>query len=394
MKKKAVILGAGFAGTTCAHLLMKEGWECTVIERDSSPGGGCKTLYFGGHPYQNGPRVYYGYSKKIFEWVNKFVHLNPLDFELWSYVESEKQFFSYPIHADDLPRMSKFEQIKKELEQRDMSKTYFNFEEYWTGNVGKTLYDMFVNTYSKKMWGLESNVSLDTFGWSAKDNPINTGSKIAYKGSFLAFPPGTEGYNPYFEKTLEGSKVIYGQNITRFDLKNRTVFLEDGTRVKGDVVISTIPIEELCEGRLGELPYMGRKFIPFVLPTKEVTPGNVRFLHYTGSEPYTRIVEYKKLTQYEADDTLLVMELPCKEGKLYPFMIKKYLDRAKEYQMTLPDGIYSTGRLGTYKYSTIEQTVAQSFDVFTKITGKSIDGMEKEFFTIGDVSMLKDRKAS
>lgn len=395
MSRKAIVLGAGFSGSTLAHLLKREGWDCVVIEKCGHPGGGCWTHSYGGHPYTNGPRVYYGYSDKIFNWISRFVEMRKLDFELLSYVESERGFFSYPIHADDIPRMSKASQISAELSSRDMETTHTNFEDYWVGNIGQTLYDMFVNKYSKKMWGLESNTELDTFSWSAKDNPINTGSKIAYKGSYLAYPYGFPGYNPYFEKNLAGIDVLYNQNVSRFDLPSKTVFLDDGTSITSDIIISSIPIEELCEYRLGDLPYAGRQFIPFVLPCKEVCAGNTRFLHYTQNEPYTRIVEYKKLTYHEAEDTLLVMELPCNDGgKLYPYMIKQHLEKANQYQKTLPDGIYSTGRLGTYRYSTIEQTIAQAFDVFNRITGKSIDGLEKEFYSIGDINIVKERKVT
>ena len=165
----------------------------------------------------NGPRVYYGYSDKIFNWVNKFIELKQLDFELNSYVESEKKFFSYPIHEDDLPRMSKEAQIRaKNLLPVTLRKIHSNFEDYWIANVGKTLYEMFVKDYSEKMWMIKSNTELDTFAWSAKDNPINTGSRIAYKGSHLAYPTAYDGYNSYFYKTTEGLKVILGEAVKNF----------------------------------------------------------------------------------------------------------------------------------------------------------------------------------
>ena len=89
--KTAIILGAGFAGCTIAHLLKNKGWEVKVLEKSSHPGGGCKTLFYGGHPYTNGPRLYYGYSEKVFKWISKFVDMRDLDFQLRSYVESERR---------------------------------------------------------------------------------------------------------------------------------------------------------------------------------------------------------------------------------------------------------------------------------------------------------------
>ena len=69
-------------------------------------------------------------------------------------------------------------------------------------------------------------------------------------------------------------------------------------------------------------------------------------------------------------------------------LVDQYLD-------DLPEKVLSIGRLGTYKYSTIEQTIVQAHVAFTEVTGKVRNGIgEAEFFGIGDTSMMKDRKES
>lgn len=390
--KKALILGAGFSGCTMAYLLVKEGWKCTIVEKEGVIGGGCRTFFYGGHPYTKGPRPYYGYSEKIFNWVDSFVKMRRFTHYLLSYVEQDGRFYYYPIHEDDIPKMQHAEQIYKELSEIQMEKRPANFEEYWVNKVGPTLYNMFVNNYSKKMWMIGSNKELDTFNWSAKDKVIETGSKECYKGSIIGYPIDYNGYNTYFDKTISGANVILNENVANADLKNRSVRLSNGTVLSGDIFISSIPIEEICNYSRGDLPYAGRDFIVFILPCKQVFPGDIRFCHYTQSEPYTRIVEYKKLTYYESEDTLMVLEIPSKSNKLYPYMIKKHLDTARNYLNDLPDDVYSIGRLGTYKYSTIEQTISQCFAVYKKITGKSVDGMEGEFYNLGDLDLIKSRK--
>ena len=296
--KTALILGGGFAGTTIAHLLKKEGWNCTIVEKSAYLGGGCRTFFYGGHPFTYGPRVYYGYSDKAFRWLDSFVKIRKFPFELNSYVEQEQRFFSYPIHEDDIPKMRKKEQIIQELAQCENSKEPQDFEEYWTNRVGPTLYNMFVNEYSKKMWMVGSNKIFDIFKWSAKDKPIETGSKEAYKGSYIGYPIAKDGYNSYFDRMVEGCDVLYNKQIDRVSFEEKRVAFSDGSEVKGDVLISTIPIDELCTHQLGELPYVGRDFLLFVLPCKQVFPGDVRFCHYTGAEPYTRITEFKKISSY------------------------------------------------------------------------------------------------
>jgi UDP-galactopyranose mutase len=158
-----------------------------------------------------------------------------------------------------------------------------------------------------------------------------------------------------------------------------------------DVIINTTPIDEFCMHRFGELPYVGRDFTVFVLPCKQVFPADIRFCHYAGSEPFTRITEFKKLTYYESDDTLLVLETPSKNNKLYPYQTKANLATVGKYLASLPPNVYSIGRLGTYKYSTIEQTIFQAFEVVSKITSKP-NPMAGEFFGIGDTALMKDRK--
>lgn len=396
MKKNVLVLGGGFAGTTISKLLADEGMSITLIEKEEFLGGGCRTFFHGGHPFTYGPRVYYGYSEKAYNWINKFVPIRKFPFELRTYVEEDGKFYTYPIHELDIPIMKKSSLIKKELRQRDNTKEPRNFEEYWINRVGPTLYNMFVNQYSKKMWMVKSNKIFDIFKWSAKDKPIETGSREAYKGSYIGYPIPLDGYNSYFDKMVKNKsiKVIYNEKYKKIDLNNKEVTLSTNKKLKFDTIVSTIPIDELFNYSYGELPYAGRDFTVFTLPSKQIFPGDVRFCHYAGKEPFTRITEFKKITYYEADDTLLVLEVPSKNNKLYPYLTKKNMSLVKKYFKKIPNDVFSIGRLGTYKYSTIEQTIVQAFDLFKEITGKSIDGMENEFFGIGDTSMMKNRKES
>ena len=377
--KRALILGGGFAGCTTAHLLKRAGWDVTLIEKESALGGGCRTHFYGGHPFTYGPRVYYGYSEAVFEWLHSFVPIRQFPFELSTYVESAQKFYSYPIHEADLPDLiTKFPHIQSELEARDNGKPPEDFQEYWIQRVGKTLYDLFVNNYSKKMWMIGDNRIFDIFKWSAKDRPIESGTRAAYKGSYIGYPVAPNGYNNYFDAMTRGVDVKFNS------VSNSRAF---------DVVVSTIPIDEFCNYEFGELPYVGRDFSVFILPVKQAFPGDVRFCHYAGSEPHTRITEFKKITYHESPDSLFVLETPSKNNKLYPYLTKENTALAQKYLDTLEDNVFSIGRLGTYKYSTIEQTIVQAFKCFEKITGAPApEAAGMEFIGIGDTSLMKDRK--
>jgi len=388
---KALILGAGIAGCTAAHLLKREGWDVTVIEKEPWVGGSTRTFFHAGHPYQLGPKVYYGYSQKVFDWVNAVTPIRRFPFELRTLaheqVDEDRRFWTYPPHELDIPHYPQAERIKAELAARDNSKEPGDFEEYWKQKVGPTIYDMFVDHYSKKMWMIDDNRIFDIFKWSAKDRPIETGSREAYKGSFIGFPIAPDGYNGYHRAMLEGVDVI---------LNERAQATPDLEFVGVDVVVSTIPIDEFV-GEAGTLPYSGRDFHLLVLPCKQVFPGDVRFCHYASPrDEWTRVTEFKKLTYHESESTLLVLEKPSKANQLYPYLTKANMDVVGRYLASLPPNVHSIGRLGLYRYSTIEQVITEAFACVAKILGKpSKEGLENEWRGIGDITMLpKDRKAA
>jgi UDP-galactopyranose mutase len=192
---------------------------------------------------------------------------------------------------------------------------------------------------------------------------------------------------------VEGVTLRLGEpaKVANLDVGPVRVFC-GGEALDADVVISTMPIDELV-GRPDSLPYVGRDFHFLMLPCDEVFPGNVRFCHYAGrDDEWTRVTEFKKLTGFKSSSTLLVLEKPSANGKLYIFQTKSVQAKVKEYLAMLPKNVYSIGRLGTGRYSTIEQAIAMAFACAAKITGKANE-MEGQDFAIGDKSLLpKDRK--
>lgn len=409
---KAVVLGGGFAGTTVAHLLARGGAQVTLLEREQYLGGGCRTFFHAGHPFTYGPRVYYGYSKKAHDWLAQFCPIRRFPFELRTLahepVDAARRFWSYPPHERDLADYPRAEQIAQELDALKAGmiwcadgKAPADFEEYWRQKVGPTIYDMFVDHYSKKMWMIGDNRVFDIFKWSAKDRPMESGTREAYKGSILGYPVARDGYNAYFDAMVKGVDVRLGRTARIVpSVKSEggapvVACKEDDHEIfEADVVVSTIPIDELC-GEEGALPYVGREFHLVVLPCAQVFPGDVRFCHYASPrDEWTRITEFKKLTYHESPDTLLVLERPSRVNKLYPYLTKANEAKVAAYMTQLPAGVHSIGRLGTYKYSTIEQTIVQAFACAARILGTPMpEGIEAEWRGIGDTSMMaKDRK--
>lgn len=367
--KRIIVLGGGVTGCTlCRELAGK--YEVTLIEKNTYLGGGCHTFFYGGHPYTEGPRPLHVISDKVFNYINDIVPMRKFPLLLDTYIERDKSFYSFPIHWDDIQTMPDKEQILKELEQLPPVNNATNLEEGWLNSVGPTLYDKYVDTYTRKMWEVDSNTVFEDYSWSVKGSPIQRGERTVEltKGhSEHAYPIEKTGYNRFFEYCVKDAKVILGKEITRVDLDKKVVYIGD-EQIVGDIIISTISLDDLMDKAYGELRYMGRDFIPIVLPVEYIFRDKHHFIHYPNDEKYTRIVEYKNLTGHIAKDTLLVMEIPSHANKLYAYNnVKSEREKADKYLSNLPKDVYSIGRLGAYKYTSIGDCFNMVWDLVGKL---------------------------
>jgi phytoene desaturase len=56
--KRAVVIGAGFAGMSAAALLARRGFAVTVVEKNGAPGGRASSFAHGGYRFDMGPSWY------------------------------------------------------------------------------------------------------------------------------------------------------------------------------------------------------------------------------------------------------------------------------------------------------------------------------------------------
>lgn len=364
--KKALIIGGGFAGCAAAHQFEKMGeWETTLVEAAPFLGGGVRTQWHGGHPYTFGPRHFLTKNEKVFEYLDKIVPMRRCaEHEFLTYVEADQEFYQYPIHVDDIPRMPEAKEIERELQHAGDAKGASNLEEYWISSVGPTLYGKFVDEYSKKMWMLRDNTLIDDFGWSPKGVALKSGLRAAWDTAISAYPQGGGGYNPFFFVSTKRARVLLNTKITDFDPQQKKFFFE-GAWHQFDVVVNTISPDLLFEQCLGALPYVGRDISLIVLPTEFALPRNVYFAYYAGKEKFTRITEYKKFTQhYHPGQTLISVEYPSRNGRYYPMPFKTEQARAAKYLALMPNGMFSIGRAGCYRYQVdIDDCIEQAMNM-------------------------------
>jgi UDP-galactopyranose mutase len=361
--KKAIIIGSGFSGMMFAMMLKQKNWDVTVIDKAKQVGGGVRTFYHGGHPYTYGPRHFIGPEANMpaFEFLDKIVPMRHIKKINYSYQEKDDYFANYPMHMDDIKKLGDSKKIFEELDNLPEETKAKNFEEFWIGRVGKTLYEKFNKFYNLKAWQIKSNEEMD-YGFEAtvKRKPLETGSKYEFHTGYInAYPKAQDGYNKFFDVSLDGCKIILGKTITKVDQDKTSVYFDD-EELRADLIISTISPDFLFDNCWGELKYVGRDFFKIVLPIKEVLPKDVYFLYYPNeNEQQTRVTEFKKFTQHNSPNSLITLEVPSMKNKLYPTMIKEEVDLAQKYLDALPKNIMSVGRMGTYRYVDIDDIIMQ-----------------------------------
>ncbi|MDR0580838.1 MAG: NAD(P)-binding protein [Holosporaceae bacterium] len=351
--KTALVIGGGFTGFTWSHLLSQRGWIVKLLEKESFIGGGVKTLWYGGHPYTLGPRPVYTKNEWVYNFIDKLAPLRLLNLFASSYVEKDGQFYNFPPHKDDIAKMPDAQKIREEMDilrDNPAPNAPRNFEESWQQGVGNSLYEKLVKDYTSKVWGVPTNTVLNR---SVHVPKLKEGTRQWFHDYMIAYPKAVNGWDDYFTHILESAdiEVILKASISAYDLEKKSVYI-NGEKISADLIVSSISLDELCENAYGALPYMGREIMPLVLPVESVLPGeDAYFWYYTGSEPFCRIVEYKKLTGYSSPHTLLGIEFPKTGFKHYPYLIDAEIERAKRYLDSLPDGVISVGRLGKYQYT-------------------------------------------
>ncbi len=363
--KKVLILGGGFAGCTSAYLLKKKNFDVTVIEAGSNPGGGVWTNFYSGHPYTFGPRIFFTKNNDVINLLTNLIEMRQFDTISMSFVEEDSKLYNYPIQYEDINKMPDSNEINSQLANIEKTKiTTNNFEDYWISAIGKNLYQKFVKNYSKKMWGIESNKQLiANFEWVNRGTPIRKEDKRLYQDQYQGYPVSIQGYNDYFKKCLVDINYIPNTRVSGYDYENNKIYLSNKEFLTADIIINTIHVDSLFSNIFGRLKYCGRDFIPIWLPTEYAMPKEITWIHYTGDEPHTRVTEFKKITNYKSDSTLLGIEIPSNRGRYYPIQSEPELKKFQQYKELFPNNFYSIGRMGKFIYQGIPDAIEDSINL-------------------------------
>jgi UDP-galactopyranose mutase len=357
------VVGAGFAGSVVAERMARVfNKRVLVVDRRSHVGGnafdGLDAAGVLVHRY--GPHIFHTNSAEVYDYLSNFTEWRLYEHRVLAAVDD--QFLPVPINLDTVNRLYGWDLTSEQLEEyfqkvAEPAETVRTSEDVIVGRVGRDLYQKFFRGYTRKQWGLDPS-QLDA-SVTARI-PVRTNRDDRYFGDTYQVMP-RDGYTALFERMLDHP------NIT---VELGTDFRAHAPSVRFREMVYTGPIDEFFDHRFGALPYRSLQFRFVTHPTEQVLP--VAVVNYPQTEEYTRVTEFKQLTGQRHAFTTLCYEYPRSEGDpYYPVPRPENAALYGQYRALAEAtrGVHFTGRLATYRYYNMDQVVAQSLALCTKLTG-------------------------
>ena len=360
---KVLVLGGGVAGSAMSYYLTERGYDVTLIEKNRRVGGLARTCTYAGHPYEFGPHIWFwpgGKEAPINKTVVDLTHdeLYYIERKLFTYIESDRQKYRYPVHYRDVALMPERDQIEQELrthrdDQLKLIESQLpeigqcKFAEYFSAAIGPTLYNKFMAQYTWKMWNIPGEELETSMVWADRFqsekggapttqkvrgyDPLKFDDHTLGKGiNFQVYPK--HGWNAVWDAMVARTRVVRDRIVRIVDEHTRPyVLTAAGERYYFSdyhTVFCSIDIDELW----GEntLAYTGRMMVPLLIPgLARAFPEGAESLHYSSCEFQTRVTEMKVITRHDSPDTLILIEIPVLPGAATMFP-KNAMDYALE----------------------------------------------------------------
>lgn len=374
---KYLVVGCGFYGAVMAERIASVlGEKVLVIDRRDHPGGNSysyKDPETGIEVHSYGSHIFHTSNKAVWDYISRFGSFNQYLHKVYSVhagrvyalpinLHTINQFYGANYSPSDA--LALIENEKRGFEGQDHN----NLEGKALSLIGKSLYEAFIKGYTHKQWGRDP-LSL----------PPNIITRLPVRYNYN---------NRYFSDTWEGQPIDgYGGLFRRLldhpniELKLGVDYFDIRSQVPSECkVIYTGPIDQYFEFRFGRLGWRALDFVFEHVPVDDFQGTSV--MNYADVEvPYTRIHEFKHYhpeRQYVKGRTIICREY-SKESNLddtqaYPVNTdedKKKMALYREAASGCRQVLFG-GRLGTYTYVDMHQSVAMALNDFSSLRSTTI----------------------
>jgi len=362
-----IVVGAGISGATIAeriaNVLEK---EVLVIEKRNHVGGNC-------HDFYNkerilvplyGPHFFHTNDEKVWKYVSQFTKWRKYKHQVLALVKG--RLVPVPVNINTINILFK-ENLKSKSEmlhwlekEAIRTKKPNNSKEVALGLVGKRLYKMIFENYTKKQWGKDPEELKPEV---LARIPINLSfNNYYFKDKHQTMP--IPNYTSIFRKMLSSRKI-------------KVILNQDYYNIKKDInpkakIFFTGRIDNFFQDIYGKLEYRSLNFEYQTLKLEKFQISTQ--VNYPEKEyPWTRITEPKHATGQKSKYTTIIYEYPSQKGEpYYPLLSEKNIKLYEKYRkealnIETKEKVYFLGRLADYKYFNMDQAFKNALDFFEKI---------------------------
>jgi UDP-galactopyranose mutase len=350
-----LIVGSGMFGATFARHMLDAGKSVLIIDKRSHLGGNCFSEKREGidvHVY--GPHIFHTNDDRIWDFVNRFSKFEP--FINKPKVSYKEKMYSFPVNLMTLHQLwgvkTPAEAEEKLKSVRIPCENPQNLEDWILSQVGREIYETFIEGYTKKQWGRHPK---DLPASIIKRLPI----RLIYEENYFTdkyqgIPAA--GYTSLMENMMSGADILLD-----------TDFFNDQGHWESIAtkVVYTGKIDEFFNYVYGELEYRSLEFETFVVDGDYQGNAIVNYTEY--DVPHTRIVEHKHFlpsTASRHEKSVVTREFPAKwtrdKTPYYPVRDKKNEELYNSYRELAEKktNYIFGGRLAEYVYYDMHQVIA------------------------------------
>lgn len=375
MKYDYIIVGAGFAGATCARLLSDHGYKCLIIEERPFVGGNCVTNNSDGiNLHILGPHIFHTNNKQIWDFINKYGTFINYKHQVYTLKDNKL----YPT-AFNIPLIKEF--CYEDLQWPDQykniindNKTFLdkpsNAEEYCIKHFGNDIYRTVYKGFYEKMYNkpckeLNINVIQENINCSYTLN------NFYYNDIYQGVPKN--GYTKLIENIIDGIDIMLNTNFIHY--KDKLINIAKN-------IIYTGEIDRLCKYCIGNLEWLS---VNISFSDESENTNNLfgtPVVHFADDKiPYYRATEHKWFDFNNAlnNDKTYVLYESYKDWKIGDQVFycinntisnnkhKQYVDYIKRKYPNM----YLCGRYAEYKNYSMSETIQSAFNLVETLTSNN-----------------------
>ena len=248
---KNLILGAGLSGLSAAYFL---GDDYLIIEKDSTPGGYCRTIPNKQFVWDYAGHFYHFRTKK---YKNLFLSMVEPE-EIIQQKKNTKIYYQGKLI--DYPFQTNIHELEKnefidclyDLYFREKDAKYNNFLDMLYAKFGHATTEKFLRPYNEKLYATDlHSLDKDAMGrffpyadFDAVIKNMKQDAAVTYNDNFMYLKKGTGYFIKKLYSCLDPSKILFNTEVISINPEQKLATTSSGQIIHYENLISTIPANQ------------------------------------------------------------------------------------------------------------------------------------------------------